>query len=254
MTLREQLGDEWYQLLAPVFEEKWMETLGKRLGAVQWLRPNINQIFQAYKLCQPSKLKVLIIGQDPYPHKSANGLAFSTTEPELTLTLRIINRELERSGYGKLPTGDLTFWAEQGVMLLNTVLTCEQGNSLAHKGWGWEKFVSITLEHISKLDQPIVVMMWGNHAKELVTQKLAWDKANFHTLTACHPVAESYSEGRIRFVGCNHFLEANRWLINQGGETVNWTNIPWADLIQATTFYDLVEKGKKLYNEAKARR
>jgi len=130
MNLQEQLGPEWYTLLGPLFSESWMEQLGKRIGYVEQhghLRPSLPEIFNAYKLCQPSQLKVLILAQDPYPHKHANGLAFSTTHTELPLTLRIVNRELERTGYGTLHNGDLTPWAKQGVMLLNTVLTCEEG-------------------------------------------------------------------------------------------------------------------------------
>ena len=223
IDLREQLGAEWFDLLDPLFNEPWMKQLGRRLATVQWLRPSMEQVFQAYKLTQPSAIKVLIIGQDPYPHKHANGLAFSSTEPTLTMTLKIVSEELERTGYGKLTSGDLTPWAEQGVMLLNSVLTCEQGNSLAHKGWGWERFVGETLRHISNRFQPIVVMCWGKHATSVVTQYLDWDKKNFHVLTACHPVAETWSNGRVKFVGCNHFKLCNEFLGACGSGLIDWT-------------------------------
>lgn len=234
MNLQEQLGPEWYELLGPLFSEEWMKTLGRRIGAVDeraHLRPASNQIFTAYRLCQPSQLKVLIIGQDPYPHMHANGLAFSSTEKELPLTLKIVSRELERSGYGRLESGDLTFWANQGVMLLNAVLTCEQGNSLAHKGWGWELFVGETLRHIGNLQQPIVIMCWGKHATGLVSQKLDWSKPNFHVLTSCHPVAESYSHGAIKFVGCGHFRKANDWLYKHKQTPIRWASRSWVDIV-----------------------
>lgn len=233
MNIEEQLGPEWYKLLGPLFSEPWMERLGRRLGAVGHLRPSLPEIFQAYRLCQPSQIKVLILAQDPYPHKHANGLAFSSTQPDLPLTLKIVNRELERTGYGTLQSGDLTPWAKQGVFLLNTVLTCEEGQSLAHKGWGWEQFTGHTLRLISIVcKQPYVVLAWGKYAQELIRQRLDWSVSNCEVLIACHPVAESYSEGRIKFVGCGHFEKTDKWLTAHGVPPVNWTGtLPsWLDL------------------------
>jgi len=224
MDLQQQLGPEWYKLLGHLFQEEWMQKLGRRIGAVGHLRPSLPEVFKAYQLCQPSQLKVLIMGQDPYPHKHANGLAFSSTEVDLPLTLKIVSRELERTGYGPLTSGDLTPWAKQGVMLLNAVLTCEEGQSRAHAGWGWERFVAYTLRRIGgECKQPYVIMAWGSDAKELIRHNLDWSGTNCTVLEACHPVAESRSNGRYKFVGCGHFAKANQWLWEHGQEQIAWT-------------------------------
>lgn len=226
MDLQKQLGPEWCELLGPLFEQDWMQQLGRRIGAVGHLRPDITQIFDAYRLCQPSQIKVVILAQDPYPHKHANGLAFSSTLNEPPLTLRIVFRELEREGYGKRTSSDLTDWAQQGVFLLNTVLTCEEGKSLAHAGWGWEKFTALTLKAIGeRCKQPFVVMAWGKHAKDHIRKNLLWHQDTIDVLEACHPVAESYSEGKIKFVGCNHFYDANMFLFDHGVMPINWTGL-----------------------------
>lgn len=232
MDMQERLGPEWWELLGPLFDEPWMQKLGRRIGAVGHLRPDINQIFDAYRLCQPSAIRVIILAQDPYPHKHANGLAFSSTLNEPPLTLRIVFREMERTGLGLRHNPDLTDWANQGVFLLNTVLTCEEGQSLAHAGWGWEGFTGMTLRAISEFcHQPYVVMAWGRHAKDHIKKWLLWDRENVEVLEACHPVAESYSNGHIRFTGCNHFVKANQWLWAQGATPVNWTGLPTGDNI-----------------------
>lgn len=174
--------------------------------------------------CKNRKIKSLRDNSAPYPHRHSNGLAFSSTQPDLPLTLRIVNRELERTGYGTLLNGDLTPWANQGVFLLNTVLTCEEGKSLAHKGWGWEEFTGYTLKMIGEhCKQPFVVMAWGRHAQDLIREKLDWSGSNCEVLTACHPVAESWSGGRIKFVGCGHFAKANNWLADKGQNQIAWT-------------------------------
>jgi len=228
MTLQEQLGPEWWELLGPLFQEEWMQKLGRRVGYVAdhgHLRPSLPEIFAAYRLCQPSQLKVLILAQDPYPHRHANGLAFSTTEPDLPLTLRLVSKELERTGYGPLKNGNLTAWAKQGVMLLNSILTCLQGQSRAHAGWGWERFTGYTLKMIGQhCKQPFVVMAWGSDAKSLIRQNLDWSSSNCEMLEACHPVAESRSNGRYKFVGCGHFEKANAWLTDRDQQPIFWTD------------------------------
>lgn len=233
MNLQEQLGPGWYELLGPLFAEDWMETLGKRIEAVKelgdgMLQPGEQDVFRAYRTVQPSQLKVLILGQDPYPNGQADGFAFSTKEALPPKTLRIVFRELERTGYGRRHNPNLSDWAEQGVMLLNTILTCTYRQTLSHKGWGWEKFIAATLDHINDLAQPFVVMCWGTHARELV-QAHVFDGetakgyySNRLILKSCHPVAESYSNGAIRFTGCNHFQDANQFLMRNGLEPIEW--------------------------------
>lgn len=212
MNLEELLGSEWYKLLAPLFETEWMTQLGKRITYDRdQLTPDPANIFNAYKYCQPSDLKVLLLGQDPYPGKGvAQGLSFSCRDQK-PASLRIIFKELERSGFGVRTETDLTDWALQGVMLLNTLLTTTVGNTLAHADIGWERFTAYTLRLIDQLPQKIVVFAWGKPAQMQV-------KANMKSTTehlileACHPMAEQYSGGKIKFVGCDHFVKANAHL------------------------------------------
>lgn len=224
MNLQEQLGPEWYELLGPLFAEPWMEKLGTRIQHVaeeNMLQPDVDEIFRAYRMVQPSQLKVLILGQDPYPNGQADGLAFSTKQVLPPKTLRIVFEELERTGYGHRARADLTDWAEQGVMLLNTILTVTLRNTLSHKSWGWERFIAATLDHINDLQHPLVVMAWGRSAQELIEEHIM-EQPHRLILRSCHPVAESYSEGRIKFVGCGHFEKANHHLIKEA-----WTPIHW---------------------------
>lgn len=232
MNLQEQLGPEWYELLGPLFAEDWMETLGKRIEAVKelgdgMLQPAEEDVFKAYRMVQPSQLKVLILGQDPYPNGQADGFAFSTKERLPPKTLRIVFGEIERSGYGRRYNPDLTDWAAQGVMLLNTILTCTYRQTLSHKGWGWERFIAATLDHINDLVQPFVVMCWGTHARDLVKAHIPMNplliqQGNRMILNSCHPVAESYSNGAFKFTGCYHFTDANQFLIGNGLEPIDW--------------------------------
>lgn len=227
MNLQEQLGPEWYELLGPLFSEDWMERLGKRISAVNdkgegMLQPREEDIFRAYRTVQPSQLKVLILGQDPYPNGQADGFAFSTKEPLPPKTLRIVFEEMERTGFGRRFNPNLEDWAAQGVMLLNTILTCTYRQTLAHKDWGWERFIAATLDHINDLSHPLVVMAWGRAAQELIGEHIVSTPDRL-LLRSCHPVAESYSEGRIKFVGCGHFQKANQFLLDQGVRRIDWS-------------------------------
>lgn len=226
MDIEQQLGPEWCTLLGPLFSEDWMIRLGQRLHADNRegnpIQPSLDEVFRAYRYVQPSQLKVLIIGQDPYPNGQADGFAFSTKRPLIPLTLRIVFDELERNSYGRRYSPNLEDWADQGVMLLNTVLTCGYRNTLSHKGWGWEKFVGATLDWINEIKHPFVVMAWGTPAKELVKEHILFDSPNRLFLKAIHPVAQSRSEGRLKFVGCDHFMQANIFLQDKGVEPVEW--------------------------------
>lgn len=236
MDLQQELGPEWYQLLGPLFSEPWMESLGKKVGAVNELygegalQPRLDHVFRAYKHVQPSQLKVLILGQDPYPNGQADGFAFSTRDPLPPKTLRIVFDELDREGYGRRHNPNLVDWARQGVMLLNTILTCTYKVTLSHKGWGWEKFIGHTLNAIDNLDHPFVVMSWGTHAKDLVKEHISFNALQSSLypdrlhLQSIHPVAESYSNGYYKFTGCDHFRKANDFLEKHGMDEIQWNN------------------------------
>lgn len=230
MNLEQELGPEWYALLGPLFSEPWMVELGKRVGGVEKvygegaLQPSLDKVFKAFRLTQPSALKVLILGQDPYPAGQADGLAFSTNEALPPKTLRIVFQELERTGFGERHNPNLTDWAQQGVMLLNTILTCTYRATLSHKGWGWERFIGVVLDCINHIDHPFVVMAWGTHAKDLISEHINTTPADRLLLKSIHPVAESYSNGAYRFVGCGHFSKANEFLESHGMDPIEWNS------------------------------
>lgn len=229
MSLQDQLGPEWYELLGPLFSEPWMVDLGRAIGGVNeradgMLCPSLEDIFKAYRYVQPSQLRVLILGQDPYPRGQADGFAFSTKDALPPKTLRIVFDEMEQEGFGRRHNPNLTDWASQGVMLLNTILTCTYGVTLSHRGWGWEKFIGVTLDVIDKIDHPFVVMAWGTHAKDLIKGHIGMARGDRLYLQSIHPVAESYSNGYYKFSGCNHFSKANEFLEANGMDAVQWND------------------------------
>lgn len=226
MNLEQQLGSEWYKLLGPLFSDPSIDALGKLLNLAHQagvLTPKLEDVFKAYEYVQPSQLKVLIVGQDPYPTPGvAHGLAFSYRGKNIPRSLQIIFEELEREGYGKRTNADLTDWAKQGVMLLNTVLTTVHNVSFAHKDIGWERFTATTLQHINRLTHPHVILAWGTPAQELVRKYIDVDPNYRLILAGCHPMAQQYSGGKIKFVGNKHFTLANEHLILNHGYPINW--------------------------------
>lgn len=217
--LQESLG-EWLEPLSPVFSKPAMIKLGEMLATEQaMLAPPLKDIFNAFRLCPPSKTQVVIIGQDPYPEPGvAHGLSFSTAKGKTPMSLRIIFNELRESGWERT-NPNLTDWAEQGVLLLNSVLTTRQKETFAHRKKGWEVFTAYVLGELAKLPQNIAIMAWGAAAQELTTQYVP-PADNRLLLYACHPMAQQYSGGRTKFVGCRHFVKANDFITTP----INWGN------------------------------
>lgn len=215
------MGAEWYSYLADTLCSPVMMELGEKLRG-KTITPSWDKVFRAYELCPPSEMKVLIVGQDPYPTPGqAMGLAFSSGNGKLPYSLQNIFEDLKLCDYdGRTRRRvDLTDWAEQGVMLLNTCLTTEPGKPFAHRGWGWEELVSDTLEVISGLTQSIVVMAWGKPAQGLVDGFITPGDDRL-ILKAAHPANERYQKGS--YIGSKHFKLGNRWLKSRGVEPIKW--------------------------------
>jgi uracil-DNA glycosylase len=246
MNLQQQLG-EWYPLLSHVFATEWMQKLGRRIGACKTVQPQLHNLFRAFRLCPPDKVKVVIIGQDPYIRGEADGLAFSSFGRS-TPSLEVIFEEINRTHTCKRTQTHLDDWAVQGVFLLNSVLTTEMGKSKAHADWGWEYFALDVLYQVLKLPQPIVVMTWGKDAQQLWidVQKICKlrkyvSHPNFLVLRTHHPQAQNYNPAN-KFVGCNHFIEANLFLMKHGMAPIWWSDpdhitavpsyFPYATMIQ----------------------
>lgn len=199
--------------------------------------PPQEDIFRALQLTSPDKVKVCIIGQDPYHTPGqANGLAFSVAPGNpLQPSLRNIFKELQSDvGCGRPLTGDLTPWAEKGVLLLNTVLTVEAHKANSHADWGWQDFTSEVFRVCSFLPQPIVFIAWGKSAQDIVWRFFppgtGWEALMSNRRKACifstHPSpfsATRASSTAPAFVGSKPFSTANRCLEKMGAEPIDWS-------------------------------
>lgn len=188
------------------------------------LSPAPSQVLEAFRLTSPQNTRVIILGQDPYPNPDhAHGLAFSS-KAGMTPSLEVMFEELSRTGYMRT-NHDLSSWAEQGVLLLNTILTTQKGKSLAHKDYGWQAFTAEAVRCVLSRETPVVVMLWGNEAKDFYRasiRTLLTETHHIKVLESVHPVAQHYQPSKYRFVGCNHFMEANEWLDLCGQKTISW--------------------------------
>jgi uracil-DNA glycosylase len=178
--------------------------------------PEPKNFFRAFDLCELNKVKVVIIGQDPYHTPGVpNGLAFSVNKNQkLPPSLINIFRELESDLGVKNYIGDLSAWSRQGVLLLNTCLSVCAGLPASHSNIGWENFTNAAIEEIQK-KKNIIFLLWGKHAQ----QKKAFIKEDNFILEAAHPSPLSANNG---FFGCNHFSKTNNLLTSLGSDPIDW--------------------------------
>lgn len=198
----------------------WNEKIENLLSKPN-LAPKKEKIFKAFELCSVADVKVVILGQDPYPTLGhANGLAFSTEDfvQPFPKSLRNIFKELQRSiaDYSIPLTGNLEPWAEQGVLLLNTCLTTEIGQANAHKNQGWEELTFLLLQAIFREKKQLVAMLWGSQAQAIIP---TLNQENHLILQSSHPSPLSVYRG---FDGCNHFQLCNDYLRQNGKKEINW--------------------------------
>lgn len=190
--------------------------------------PPAEAVFRAYELCPPAAVKVVIVGQDPYHEPGqANGLAFSvpvgvTLPPSLRNILREVANEYPEAA--ATPTsGDLTPWARQGVLLLNTTLTVLRGQAGAHRHLGWQRLTQATLTALAARGG-VAFLLWGNDARAFVNVIAEHSNAQAPNLVleAAHPSPLSARRG---FFGCNHFRQVNEWLARQGRQAIDWHSL-----------------------------
>tara|TARA_B100000214_G_scaffold274450_1_gene204618 strand:- start:12 stop:671 length:660 start_codon:yes stop_codon:yes gene_type:complete len=179
--------------------------------------PKPKDYFKAFELCPYERVKVVILGQDPYHSpETANGLAFSVNENhKLPPSLKNIFKEIYEDIGIRNNKGDLTKWAKQGVLLLNASLSVIEGIPSSHSRIGWQIFTDRAVQLIQK-KKNIIFMLWGSFAKQ---KKELIDDEN-HILEAAHPSPFSANNG---FFGCKHFSKANQILINQGLDPIDWS-------------------------------
>ena len=212
----------WNEILAEEMQKDYYQELQafvqKRRAEVR-VFPEEKNVFNALELTPFKSVKVVILGQDPYHgFGQAHGLSFSVQKgTPLPPSLKNIYKELQEDIGGELPTeGDLTHWAKQGVLLLNTVLTVEEGNANSHKGKGWERLTNRLIESLNELKHPVIFILWGKPAQD--KEKLITNP-NHVILKAPHPSPLSAYRG---FFGSKPFSRVNDILIQQGQTPICW--------------------------------
>jgi uracil-DNA glycosylase len=213
----------WESVLSNQFEElnfhDLTRFLNKEIKAGHKIFPPIKNVFSSLNACSFDKVKVVILGQDPYHDDGqAMGLSFSVPQGfKLPSSLLNILKELESDlGIPRSSCGDLTPWAEQGVVLLNAVLTVRAHQANSHEGKGWERFTDYIIRLISDKCDNVVFMLWGKFAEKKAVRV---DSKNHLILKSPHPSGLSASRG---FFGCKHFSKANEYLKTNGKGEVNW--------------------------------
>ena len=217
-----KLGNDWDNILCDEFKKEYYLNLReflKREYSTKTIYPNMHNIFEALKRTSYKDTKVLILGQDPYHGENqAHGLAFSV-QPNVAIPPSLLNiyKELQNDIGCFIPNnGYLIPWADQGVLLLNTVLTVRAHEANSHKGIGWEIFTDKIIELLNKREDPMIFVLWGANARK----KINLIDANRHyILEAPHPSPLSARRG---FFGCKHFSKVNEILIELGKEPINW--------------------------------
>ncbi|GIE96057.1 uracil-DNA glycosylase [Paractinoplanes rishiriensis] len=221
MNLPDLLPAEWRTELAGYLDADATAALGAFVAseyASHTVYPPIEDLFAAYRLCLPEQTRVLILGQDPYHGPGqAHGLSFSVRDGvRIPPSLRNVFKELaEDVGVAPPLSGDLTGWAEQGVLLLNAVLTVRAGAAASHGGKGWEAFTDATIQALNARDDRVVFLLWGGYARKKAT--LITNPAHV-VLEAGHP-SPLNPKG---FRGAKPFSAANKALADGGRELIDW--------------------------------
>ena len=216
------IESSWREPLADLFRDPFFADLTQFIRSEyshHRINPPGSLIFNAFNLCPFPSVRVVIIGQDPYHNPGqAHGLSFSVPEGvPFPPSLRNIFREIE-SDTGNTPyrSGDLSRWAQQGVLLLNAILTVRENSPGSHQNRGWERFTDSVIEVISERHNNVVFMLWGRYA---IDKGKSIDSSRHLILTAPHPSPLSASRG---FFGSRHFSSCNSYLTSKGRKPVDW--------------------------------
>lgn len=216
------ISNDWLEPLQAEFKKPYYKDLYYKIRdeySKFQIFPEADDIFNAFQLTPLSEVKVVILGQDPYHNVGqAHGLSFSV-KPEVDIPPSLVNiyQELHDDLGCFIPdNGYLKKWAEQGVLLLNTVLTVRAHNANSHRGIGWEQFTDAAIKAVNALDRPVVFMLWGRPAQ---SKKSLLNNPAHLILEAPHPSPLSAYRG---FFGCRHFSKANAFLTANGIEPIDW--------------------------------
>lgn len=218
-----KIEDSWKNALSGEFEKDYFKNLtnfvrGEYLSG-KTIYPAAKNIFNAFNLCPLTDVKVVIIGQDPYHEPGqAHGLCFSVESGvDLPPSLMNIYKEIESDlGHKSITNGDLTAWANQGVLLLNATLTVRAHAAASHAGHGWETFTDAVIKTVAANQKNVVYMLWGSFAQQ---KAVMVDKNQNLVLMSAHPSPLSAYRG---FFGNHHFSRANEYLVQHGKQPINW--------------------------------
>ena len=217
-----KIAQDWKEILAPEFEKPYFEELTRFVKdeyATRRIYPRGSNIFRAFDKCPFERLKVVIIGQDPYHGPGqAHGLCFSVADGvPFPPSLQNIFKEVHADTGAEIPlSGNLDRWAEQGVLLLNAVLTVREHEAVSHAGRGWEIFTDAVVRAVAERKEGVVYMLWGSYAQR---KGAIADPLRNLILKAVHPSPLSAYRG---FLGCRHFSQANAYLETLGKEPIHW--------------------------------
>lgn len=216
-----RIEPSWKEALQEEFSKPYWEKLTdsvRKQYQTTTVYPPAPQIFRAFDLCPFDKVKVVIVGQDPYHGKNqANGLSFSVNDGiTLPPSLQNIFKEIKSDlGITPLPSGDLTRWAKQGVLMLNSVLTVLASKPASHAGIGWEEFTEAAIQALNEKRKHIVYLLWGKYAQ---TKGAVIDRENNLVLTSAHPSPYSAT----MFFGNHHFSKCNEYLQQHDMTPIDW--------------------------------
>jgi uracil-DNA glycosylase len=217
-----RIDESWREVLQTEFDKPYFELLTdfvRHAYRTTQCFPPAGQIFRAFDLCPFDKVRVVIIGQDPYHDvNQAHGLCFSVQDgvpvpPSLVNIYKELHRDL---GKPISSSGNLTHWAEQGVLLLNATLTVEAHKAGSHQGKGWEELTDAAIQVLNQKREKIVFMLWGSYAQR---KGKFIDRRKHLVLEAVHPSPLSAYRG---FIGCGHFSKANNYLQQHGQTPIAW--------------------------------
>jgi uracil-DNA glycosylase len=217
-----KIESSWKSALANEFDKSYFESLTsfiKEEYKTSKIYPPPKDIFRAFDLCPFNKVKVVILGQDPYHGRGqANGLCFAVHNgvampPSLQNIFKEIKVDL---GVEPKADGDLSRWADQGVLLLNATLTVRADSAGSHQGKGWEEFTDAAIKKLSDEMEHLVFILWGNYAKK---KGAVIDRSKHLVLESAHPSPFSAYSG---FFGCRHFSKANKYLKEHGINEIDW--------------------------------
>ena len=217
-----KIENSWKEALKNEFEKPYFASLCdfvRQEYKTSTIYPPASLIFNAFNLCPMDKIKVVIIGQDPYHEPGqAHGLCFSVNDGvKFPPSLQNIYKEIASEYNQPMPqSGNLTRWAEQGVLLLNATLTVRAHLAASHQGKGWETFTDNVIKEVNDRCQNIVFLLWGSYAQK---KEAYIDKSKHCVLKAAHPSPLSAYRG---FFGCNHFILANNYPRKCGKEEIVW--------------------------------